>query len=53
MCQTGWRSGGGEGEPDGRAGDYFSGLACAFPGGGGGKNAMPTWKVTGSDFDDR
>ncbi len=37
---------GGEGEPDGRAGDYFSGLACAFPGGGGGKTLCQPRKVT-------
>ncbi len=34
MCQTGWRSSW-WGRRDGRVGDYFSGTACAFGGGGG------------------
>ena len=32
---------------------YFSGLACAFPGGGGGKTLCQSGRLPGSDFDDR
>ncbi len=31
----------------------FSGLACAFPGGGGGKTLCQPGRLPGSDFDDR
>lgn len=53
LCAKTGAAAGGEGEPDGRAGDYFSGLACAFPGGGGGKTLCQPGRLPGSDFDDR